>query len=101
MPLRFSPFVYDLYWFHHPTFVFSGLVLAMKQGAWEGDALAQVRTIAGTCHFAILDGMWLIRPPPVWPLIELELRYKNGRVGRVGRKLMMPNFKVFGHLIMS
>ena len=37
----------------------------------------------------------MIRPPKrVWPLIELELRDKNGRVGLHERKRMVPNFKV-------
>ena len=35
----------------------------------------------------------MIRPPPrVWPLIELELRGKNERVGLYERKPMVPNF---------
>ena len=40
-----------------------------------------------------------IRHPRVLPLIELEPRDKNKRVGRDERKLMAPDFKVFGHLM--
>ena len=36
-------------------------------------------------------------PLAVSPLIELELRGKNERVGRDERKSMIPNFKVLGH----
>ena len=58
-------------------------------------------TLAGTGHFAILDGAGQVGttpPPRVWPLIELELRGKNERVGRDESKPMIPSFKVFGHL---
>ena len=53
-------------------------------------------TLAGTSHFAILHGTGggLVRPPCVWPLIELELRGKNERVRLHERKPMVPNFKV-------
>ena len=63
-----------------------------------------VLTLAGIGHFAILDGTreegWY-DPPRVWPLIELELRDKNERAGRGERKPMIPEFKVFVHLVMT
>ena len=44
----------------------------------------------------------LIRPPRVWPLIELELREKkNERVGLYKRKPVVPNFKVSGQPMTS
>ena len=38
-------------------------------------------------------------PPRVWPLIELEPRDKNERVGRHETKRLVPFFKVLGHLV--
>ena len=40
-------------------------------------------------------------PRRVSPLFELELRDKNQRVGRDERKLKIPEFKGFGHLVTS
>ena len=37
--------------------------------------------------------------PRVLPLIELELRDKNERVGHDEGKLIIPDFRVFGHLM--
>ena len=55
--------------------------------------------LAGTRHFAILAcrGGGLVRPPRVWPLINLELRDKNERVGRDKRKPTISGFNGFGH----
>ena len=55
-------------------------------------------TLAGTGYFSSFlgTGGGGIRPPRVWPLIELELRGKNERVGLYERKTMVPNFKVSG-----
>ena len=64
-------------------------------------------TLAGTGYFASFlgtGGEGVIRPPPrVWPLIELELRGKNERVGlyESERKPMVPNFNVSGQMITS
>ena len=44
-------------------------------------------------------GGGVIRPPRVWPLIELELRGKNDRVGLPERKPMVPNINVSGQLM--
>ena len=43
-----------------------------------------------------------MRPHPlaVWPLIELELRGKNERVGRYEKRLI-PKFKVSGQPVTS
>ena len=46
-------------------------------------------------------GEGVIRPPRVWPLIELELCDKDERVGLHERKRMVPNFKVSGQLMTS
>ena len=46
-------------------------------------------------------GRGLVRPPLVCPLIELEFRDKNERVGRDEKKTMIPDFKGSGHLVTS
>ena len=63
-------------------------------------------TLAGTGYFAFFLGTGMgggmIRPPPrVWPLIKLELRGKNERVGIHERKPMVPNFNVLGQPMTS
>ena len=57
-------------------------------------------TLAGTAHFAIFDGTeGMICLPRVLPLIELELRDKNERVGHDEGKLIIPDFRVCSHLM--
>ena len=60
-------------------------------------------TLAGTGLLAILAGTGGggTTPPRVSPLIELELRDKNQRIGRDERKPKIPKFKGFGHLVTS
>ena len=59
-------------------------------------------TLAGTGLLAILAGTGgRGTPPRVSPLIELELRNTNQRVGRDERKPKIPKFKDFGHLVTS
>ena len=63
----------------------------------------RVLTLAGTGHFAILAGTgggWY-EPPRIWPLIELEFRNKNERVGHDERKPIIPRFNGFSHLVTS
>ena len=83
--------------------------LAMAQENPEGEAKSPPPppriglTLAGTGYFAFFLGTGGgIRPPPrVWPLIELELRGKNERVGLYERKPMIPNFNVSVQLMTS
>ena len=61
-------------------------------------------TLAGTGYFASFHGRREgggDTTPRVWPLIELELRDQNERVGLYERKPMMPNFKASGQPITS
>ena len=61
-------------------------------------------TLPGTDYFASFlgtGGIDTTPPPRVWPLIELELCEKNGRVGLYERKPMVPNFRVSGQPMTS
>ena len=85
--------------------------LAMAQEKPEGGAKSPPPpriglTLAGTGYFASFLGTGgrgeVIRPPQrVWPLIELELRGINERVGLHERKPMVPNFNVSGQPMTS
>ena len=82
-------------------------------GAIEG-ADGPAKTIGGA-HFSIggatappkvykltpMDKGLVVRPPSVWLLIEIYVRYKNGRVGHDDNKLMIPEIKIFGPLVTS
>ena len=80
----------------------------MAQEKPEGEAKSPLPppriglTLAGTGYFASFLGTGGdTTPPRVWPLIELELRGKNERVGLYERKPMVPNFNVSGQLMTS
>ena len=44
----------------------------------------------------VTRGLGLVRPPLVWPLIELEICDKNEHLDRDEIKLMVPDVKGFG-----
>ena len=68
------------------------------------DGLGNGLTLAGTGHFASFHGRrggGVTTPLAVSPMIELELRGKNERVGRRETKRLIYKLKVLGQPVTS